>query len=67
MTSWAEHRDWCDVQSTATNSIFGSSLKFSAAFVNSGLAFLQCPHPVKKFRKAGMNLKDLVTDVMVVT
>lgn len=34
------------VQSTAANSTFGSSLKCSAAAVNSGFAFLQCPHPV---------------------
>lgn len=33
------------VQSTAANSTFGSSLKCSAAAVNSGFAFLQCPHP----------------------
>lgn len=45
LTSFALHKDCCAVQSTAANSTFGSSLYFSAALENSGLAFLQWPHP----------------------
>ena len=48
MTSFTEHNAWYSVQSTAPNSTLGSSINFSAAAVNSGLAFLQWPHPLDR-------------------
>jgi hypothetical protein len=49
------------VQSTAANSTLGSSLKCSAALVNSGLAFLQCPHPESIESRARFSTPPLLT------
>lgn len=48
LTSYWEHTPLCWVQSTAAKATLASSLKVSAAEVNSGFAALQWPHPGNK-------------------